>query len=66
VPILPAENNLARKHNATLILRLVLDERGRLVHGELVDVADGLSNRFVTWRGLIGAVRSWLTRQAFC
>ena len=59
-----AGNNLAGKRNATLILRLVLDQHGRLMHGELMDVAGGLPDRFVAWRGLIGAVRAWLTSQA--
>jgi hypothetical protein len=63
VPTPPAENNLAGKRNATLILRLVLDQRGRLMHGELMDVAGGLPDRFVAWRGLIRTVRVWLTNQ---
>ena len=59
-----AENNLAGKRNATLILRLVLDQQGQLIYGELLDVAGGLPDRFVAWRGLIRTVRAWLTRQA--
>lgn len=54
---------LGEKRYATLILRLVLDQQGRLMHGELVDVAGGFSNRFVAWRGLIHALRAWLTYQ---
>jgi hypothetical protein len=63
VPTPPAGNNLSGKRNATLILRLVLDQHGRLMHGELIDVVGGLPNRFVAWRGLIRTVRAWLTRQ---
>ena len=63
MPTPPAGNNLAGKLYATLVLRLVLDQRGRLMHGELVDVAGGLSNRFVAWRGLIRTLRAWLTCQ---
>ena len=63
MPIPPAGNNLSGKRNATLILRLVLDQRGRLMHGELMDVARGLPDRFVAWRGLIRTVRAWLTCQ---
>lgn len=63
MPTTPAENNLAGKRNATLILRLVLDQRGRLMHGELLDVAGGLPDRFVAWRGLLRTVRAWLTSQ---
>ena len=64
MPTPPAGNNLAGKRNATLILRLVLDQRGRLMHGELLDIANGLPDRFVAWRGLIGAIRTWLSSQA--
>jgi hypothetical protein len=63
VPTPPAGNHLAGKRNATLILRLVLDQRGQLMHGELIDVANGLPDRFVAWRGLIRTVRAWLTSQ---
>jgi hypothetical protein len=63
VPTPPAGNNLAGKRNATLILRLVLDQQGRLMHGELMDVAGGPPDRFVAWRGLIRTVRAWLTSQ---
>jgi hypothetical protein len=63
VPTPPARNNLAEKRYATLILRLVLDQHGRLIYGELVDVASGLPDRFVAWRGLIRTVRAWLTSQ---
>jgi hypothetical protein len=54
---------LGEKRYATLILRLVLDQQGRLMHGELVDVVSGFSNRFVGWRGLIRTVRAWLADQ---
>jgi len=47
----------------TLVLRLVLGRRERLVHGEVVDV-DGISQgRFAGWRELIRLVRSYLTSQ---
>jgi len=57
------ENKLVEKRYATLILRLLLDRQGALIHGELVDVGGGLPARFVGWRGLIGAVRTWLKNQ---
>jgi hypothetical protein len=63
VPILPEGTTLAEKRYATLILRLVLDKQGRLLYGELVDVEDGHPAHFSGWRGLINAVRVWLTRQ---
>ncbi len=57
------ENKLAEKRYATLILRLLLDRRGALIQGELVDVAGGQPARFVGWRGLLHALRAWLNRQ---
>jgi hypothetical protein len=63
VPTPPEGNKLADKQYATLILRLVLDRQGRLLYGELVDVAGGPPQRFAGWRGLIRAVQVWLTSQ---
>jgi hypothetical protein len=61
LPIIP--NHLAEKRYVTVILRLLLDRRGRLINGELVDVESTLEDRFIGWRGLTRAVRGWLTRQ---
>lgn len=64
MPILPEETTVAERRYATLILRLALDKQGGLLYGELVDVEDGHPEHFSGWRGLINAVRVWLTRQA--
>ena len=56
-------NHLAGKRYITVVLRLVLDERGRLTHGQLVDVANGRKQRFIGWHGLVEAMRRWLTNQ---
>ena len=53
-------NGLEEKQYATAILRLLLDKRGELVHGEVVDVEGGSSQRFVAWQALIPAVQAWL------
>ena len=37
-----------------------LDGQGRLIQGELVDVAGGRPQRFVGWQGLTRSVRDWL------
>ena len=63
MPLPLNENNLAERRNVTVILRLVLDQHGQLIHGELVDVADAPQERFIGWRGMIRAVRAWLIRQ---
>jgi hypothetical protein len=51
------------KRQVTLILRLVLDARGRLQYGEAVDTEARSQGRFVGWRGLTRTVRAWLARQ---
>jgi len=61
--LLATENHLAECRNVTVILRLVLDQHGRLSHGELVDVAGTLQQRFIGWRGMIRAECNWLMRQ---
>lgn len=60
----PERDKLANKQYATLLLRLVLDQQGRLLYGELVDVAGGQPARFAGWRGMIRTVRAWLNGQA--
>jgi hypothetical protein len=63
VPTPPDEDKLANKRYATLILRLILDQRGHLLYGELVDATNGFHERFVKWRGLIHKLRGWFTSQ---
>ena len=57
MPTPPTGNHLADKRYITVVLRLVVDERGWLVHGELVDVEGMLKQRFKGWRGLAQAIR---------
>jgi len=56
-------SNLSDRRYVTVVLRLLLDKRGRLIHGELVDTAGALQERFVGWRGLLRAVKTWLMQQ---
>jgi hypothetical protein len=64
VPPPSSGNRLAEKRYLTVILRLVVDKRGRLVHGEVVDLQARLQGRFAGWRGLTHTVRAWLENQA--
>jgi len=57
------ENDLTEQHYATLILRLMLDRRGRLVYGDMVDVTSTRQEHFVGGHGLIQAVQAWLAQQ---
>ena len=51
------------RRQVILILRLVLDARGRLQYGEAVDTEARSQGRFVGWRGLTRTLRTWLARQ---
>jgi hypothetical protein len=59
----PDGGHVVENRQVTLILRLVLDARGRLRYGEAVDVEAHSQGRFVGWRGLTHTVRAWLARQ---
>jgi hypothetical protein len=56
-------DTLGDKRFVTLIVRLVLDRRGGLVHGEVVDVEDRLWGRFDGWRGLVRTLRAGAARE---
>lgn len=57
------ENDLAKQYYVTLILRLMLDQHGQLIHGEIVDATNTLQKRFIGRNGLIGAVQDWLSQR---
>jgi hypothetical protein len=41
----------------------VLDDRGMLSHGEIVDHAGQVRARFLAWDALVPAVQAWLQRE---
>jgi hypothetical protein len=45
----PLGETLGDHHNLTLLLRLVVDRAGHLVHGELVDLDGASRGRFLNW-----------------
>jgi hypothetical protein len=49
----PLGETLGDHRNLTLILRLVVDEAGQLVHGELVDLDGASHGRFLNWETLL-------------
>lgn len=55
-------NELGHRRLVTVVLRLVLDRRGLLVHGEIVDNGNRLRGRFAGWDRLVPALRAWLQR----
>ena len=64
MPQSPAENHLVDRRYVSVVLRLVLDEHGQMIHGEVVGDADTRPARFSGWRGLTRAMQAWLTRHA--
>ena len=63
VSALDQEDELSGSRQVVLILRLVLDRRSQLRHGELLDDQATVQGRFLTLEGLLEAVRQWLERQ---
>lgn len=57
------ENALENRHYISLVLRLTLDQRGRLIQGELVDMTNTPWHRFTTLADLNQAVEAWLRQQ---
>jgi hypothetical protein len=59
-----SRDELGHRRLVTVVLRLVLDRQGLLVHGEVVDAANRRQQRFAGWEGLMPAVRVWVEREA--
>ncbi len=55
-----ADEKLAQKRYVTVMLRLVMDTRGRMVYGEIVDDSAKSWGHFVGWRELIRLTRAYL------
>jgi len=53
-------DGLQEKRYVTAILRLLLDKRGKLVHGEVADLDGTPGKRFDAWTGLVPAICEWL------
>lgn len=60
MPARPPEDKLSEKYYVSVTLRLLLDRRGRLIQGEVVDLQGQTQRRFVGWRGLVRVLRAWL------
>jgi hypothetical protein len=54
---------LANRRGTAVVVRLVLDDRGTLCHGEIVDRTGRVRARFVAWDALMPAIRAWLERE---
>ena len=58
---LTEERPLADTRYATLVVRMMLDQRGRLVGGVIIEAESGSTLRFVGWHELVEVLREWLT-----
>ena len=63
LPTRPCNNALGNKHHVILILHMVIDQHGRLLDGQLVDLEGRLGGRFRGWQDLSRTVRDWLSEQ---
>ncbi len=61
MPTTPHVDRLAEKRYVTVILRLRIDQRERLVHGVVVDTEGKSQGQFAGWRELTRTVRKYLT-----
>lgn len=60
----PANNDdLKNRYYLSLIVRLTLDQYGRLIQGELVDTTATFQRRFTTLSDLNDAVAGWVKQQ---
>lgn len=55
--------HLSNTHYATVVLRVVVNERSQIVQGELIDTATAQTTHFKNWRGLIQALSRWSKSQ---
>jgi hypothetical protein len=56
-------DDLSDSRQVVLVLRLVLDQRALLRHGELLDAEGAGQGRFATVAGMTALVRQWLENQ---
>jgi hypothetical protein len=59
-----SEDPLAGRRVVAVVLRVVLDGQGVVLHGEVVDVGTRSAERFAGWEGLVVTVRRCLARPA--
>jgi len=52
------DEELGDKQLRTVILRLVLDRWGTLLHGEVVDVDGSVTGRFTRWDQIVASIKA--------
>jgi hypothetical protein len=54
------EDEFGHRRLVTVVVRLVLNRRGELAYGDVVDAANRLKGRFASWEELTVTLRRWL------
>lgn len=62
MPALSGDEGLPERRHVTLLLRLVLDQFGHLVHGEVLDLDERERTRFRYWATLANAAQRCAAR----
>jgi hypothetical protein len=60
----PAVNNLADKYYLTLVIRLLVDQQGKLQHGDVVDLSEKRVGQFRKLEVIPSLVTRWLNAWA--
>ena len=60
----PIDDTLSERRHVAVVVRGVVDSKGRLLHAEVVAVEDGARMRVVGWRELYRVLRLALARHA--
>jgi hypothetical protein len=60
LPSISAQDNLSDQQNVTVVLRLVTDRQGRLLHGEILDASGASLARFFRWPDLTRLLQTHL------
>jgi hypothetical protein len=63
VATLPSVSVLEDKRNVSIVLRIVLDADGQVLHGEIVDVDGKILSRFAGVDGMMDMLQRWLDQQ---
>jgi hypothetical protein len=56
----PDRDGSSERRYVTVVVRLLVDGRGRLLHGEYVDVEGQVQGRFAQWRDFNRAMKGLL------
>jgi hypothetical protein len=64
MPATPPEDKLSDKRYVSVTLRLLVDKRGRMLQGEIVDAVGRRQSRFAGRRGLARALQAALAHLA--